>query len=103
MIELKASRAKICRRVRDQESRSKNREELNGERLLKLETMVYAQHEKLDRLEGLVYRVMHRDRVGTVDDGGLRSTQGLENIEQERSKPPDTLKTQVTTKYHQYV
>ncbi len=25
--------------------------------------MVYAQHEKLDRLEDLVYRVMHRDRV----------------------------------------
>jgi hypothetical protein len=32
--------------------------------LKRLETMVYSQHEKLDRLESLVYRVMHRDRVG---------------------------------------
>lgn len=52
-----------CRRVRDQESRSVKREEGQRERLEKLETMVYSQHKKLDRLEDLVYRVMHRDRV----------------------------------------
>jgi hypothetical protein len=51
------------RRVRDQEARSRKREERQRERLDRLETMVYAQHEKLDRLEDLVYRVMHRDRV----------------------------------------
>jgi hypothetical protein len=51
------------RRVRDQEARSRKREERQRDRLERLEKMVYAQHEKLDRLEDLVYRVMHRDRV----------------------------------------
>jgi hypothetical protein len=50
--------------VRDQEARSRKREEAHRERLDKLEGMVYSQHEKLDHLEDLVYRVMHRDRVG---------------------------------------
>jgi hypothetical protein len=49
--------------VRDQESRSRKREERQRERMDRLEDLVYAQHEKLDRLEDLVYRVMHRDRV----------------------------------------
>ena len=30
----------------------------------RLENLVYVQHEKLDQLEDLVYRLMHRDRVG---------------------------------------
>jgi hypothetical protein len=51
--------------VRDQESRSRKREERQRERMDRLENLVYAQHEKLDRLEDLVYRVMHRDRVGS--------------------------------------
>lgn len=50
------------RRVRNQDFKTKEREELNREKLKRLETMVYAQHEKLDRLENLVYRVMHRDQ-----------------------------------------
>jgi hypothetical protein len=51
------------RRVRDQEAKSRRREERQRDRLERLEKMVHAQHEKLDRLEDLVYRVMHRDRV----------------------------------------
>ena len=52
------------RRVREQELKSKVREERQRGRLDRLEKLVEAQHEKLDRLEDLVYRVMHRDRVG---------------------------------------
>lgn len=35
----------------------------------KLESMAYAQHDKLDKLEDLVYRLMHRNRVRTEDSG----------------------------------
>ena len=49
--------------MRDQEAKSRKREERQRDRLERLEKLVYAQHEKLDRLEDLVYRVMHRDRV----------------------------------------
>ena len=49
----------------DQESGEKRREDSQKERYEKLESMVYAQHEKLDRLENLVYRVMHRDRLAS--------------------------------------
>jgi hypothetical protein len=51
------------RRVRDQESRARKREERDMERMERLETMVNAQTEKLDKLEDLVYRIMHRSRV----------------------------------------
>lgn len=51
------------RKVREQEMRSKRRDEKQKERLDKLEKMVVAQNEKLDHLQDLVYRVMHRDRV----------------------------------------
>jgi hypothetical protein len=54
--------------VRDQEAKSRKREENQMVRLERLEKMVYAQHEKLDRLEDLVYRVMHRDRVSTGNE-----------------------------------
>jgi hypothetical protein len=60
--------ANESRRVRDQESRSREREERQRDRLERLEKMVYAQHEKLDRLEDLVYRVMHRDRVNLSEN-----------------------------------
>lgn len=63
-----AQMSMISSKVRDQEARSRKREELHRERLERLETMVYSQHEKLDRLEDLVYRVMHRDRVGLEVD-----------------------------------
>ncbi|KAM3066630.1 hypothetical protein ACMFMG_002342 [Clarireedia jacksonii] len=52
-------------RVRDQESRAKEQEDVNRERLDRLERMVYSQHEKLDRLESLVYRLMHRTRLAS--------------------------------------
>jgi hypothetical protein len=55
----------VNRRVRDQEAKSREREERQRDRLERLEKLVYAQHEKLDRLEDLVYRVMHRDRVSS--------------------------------------
>jgi hypothetical protein len=56
------------RRVRDQEMKSRKREEGQKDRLERLEKMVLSQHEKLDKLEDLVYRVMHRDRVGVEDE-----------------------------------
>jgi hypothetical protein len=56
------------RRVRDQELKSRKREEGQRERLERLEKLVFAQHEKLDKLEDLVYRVMHRDRVGSEEE-----------------------------------
>jgi hypothetical protein len=49
--------------VRDQEIKSRRREEGQRERMGRLEKMVLSQNEKLDKLEDLVYRVMHRDRV----------------------------------------
>ena len=58
----------VGRRVRDQEAKSRKREERQRDRLERLEKMVYVQHEKLDRLEDLVYRVMHRDRVETGNE-----------------------------------
>lgn len=56
------------RRVKDQEGRSRKREEAQRERLDRLENMVYMQHEKLDRLEDMVYRVMRRDRLNADKD-----------------------------------
>ncbi|RDW88667.1 hypothetical protein BP6252_00699 [Coleophoma cylindrospora] len=53
----------VSSRVRDQEARQKKREESHRERLERLESTVNAQNEKLDRLEGLVYRTMHRSRI----------------------------------------
>lgn len=64
--------ANLKSRVRDQESRETKREERHRERLEKLEAVVNSQHEKLDRLEDLVYRVMHRSRI-TFNDGDLTS------------------------------
>jgi uncharacterized membrane protein YgaE (UPF0421/DUF939 family) len=74
---------RVPRSVRDQEARSRKREERQRERMDRLENLVYAQHEKLDRLEDLVYRVMHRDRVArefqedeaTVTSSGYDKTQ----------------------------
>ncbi|ESZ90457.1 hypothetical protein SBOR_9151 [Sclerotinia borealis F-4128] len=50
-------------RVRDQESRAKERDILDHERIDRLESTVHSQHEKLDRLESLIYRLMRRDRI----------------------------------------
>lgn len=63
-----AQMSMISSRVREQESRSRKREERQNERLDRLEGMVVRQHEKLDKLETLVYRMMHRDRVGFSAD-----------------------------------
>ncbi len=67
--------------MRDQEAKSRRREERQRDRLERLEKMVYAQHEKLDRLEDLVYRVMHRDRVRVDKDLDLAG---------DEQKPPPT-------------
>jgi hypothetical protein len=75
------SRANVRRRVRDQESQAKKREKLHEERFERLETMVSTQHEKLDRLEDLVYRVMHRDRVGHDGNNRQKSAGLPENID----------------------
>ena len=71
------------RRVRDQESQSRNREERYKERIDKLEKMVYSQHEKLDRLEDLVYGFMHRGRVGEEPHRGTQRTGNTTNPNQE--------------------
>jgi len=76
------------RRIRDQESRARKREERDRERMERLEGLVYTQHEKLDKLEDLVYRVMHRSRVDgeSLKDeedyqGPTRRGTELENLE----------------------
>ena len=56
------------RRVREQEAKSNTRDEQYRDRLRKVETMVSSQHEKLDRLETLMYRIMHQDRVGVRNE-----------------------------------
>ena len=80
--------------MRDQETKSRKREEGQRERLERLEEMVFAQHKKLDKLEDLVYRVMHRDRVGL--EGGAIEKRESPEYEGERSPghndltlPPD--------------
>lgn len=70
--------------MRDQEAKSRKREERQRDRLERLEKMVYAQHEKLDRLEDLVYRVMHRDRVSVTKD-----------MDSEQKLPPRRSETEV--------
>ncbi|TVY49068.1 hypothetical protein LOCC1_G001363 [Lachnellula occidentalis] len=49
--------------VRDQEFRARKREESERERMESLETAVHAQNEKLDKLEDLICRIMHRSQV----------------------------------------
>ncbi|TVY17648.1 hypothetical protein LARI1_G003517 [Lachnellula arida] len=58
-----AQMSMISSRVRDQESRAKKREESEREQMESLKTTVQAQNEKLDKLEDLIYRVMHQSRV----------------------------------------
>ena len=70
--------------MRDQETKSRRREEGQGERLERLEKMVFAQHEKLDKLEDLVYRVMHRDRVG-LEGGVIEKREETPKHEEEHS------------------
>jgi hypothetical protein len=82
--------------------RSRKREELHKERLHRFETMVYSQHEKLDRLESLVYRVMHRDRVGYDQQSesykeGIVSDEG-NDTDQESHAPDVTQKPGVTAR-----
>jgi hypothetical protein len=76
---------RVPRSVRDQEARSRKREERQRERMDRLENLVYAQHEKLDRLEDLVYRVMHRDRVAREfqEDEATVTGSGYDNTQKE--------------------
>jgi hypothetical protein len=83
------------RRVREQDTKSRKWQELHTERLEKLEKMVFAQHEKLDNLESLMYRFMHRNRVGLED--GLESANDSPDHQDEthsdlgRQPPPSEL------------
>lgn len=70
--------------MRDQETRSRKREEQHRERLERLEKMVFAQHEKLDTLETLVYRIMHRDAVEVGEDSGRRESPKYEEYSSDR-------------------
>ncbi|KAE8444943.1 hypothetical protein EG329_014070 [Mollisiaceae sp. DMI_Dod_QoI] len=64
----------VSSRIKDQDVSNRKRDERQRERMKKLESMAYAQHEKLDKLEDLVYRLMHRNRVRTEDSGYQDST-----------------------------
>ncbi|KAL3423231.1 hypothetical protein PVAG01_04978 [Phlyctema vagabunda] len=72
----------VSTRVKDQESRQQKREDIQKERLDKLETIVNSQHEKLDRLEALVYRVMHRTRIekGHADTMDISDSRHVTNL-----------------------
>jgi hypothetical protein len=50
--------------VREQETRARKGEEASRERMDRLEVVVGELGGKLERLEDMVWRVMHRDRVG---------------------------------------
>lgn len=64
----------ILKKTSKEHTKNRKREERQRERMGKLEKLASAQHEKLDKLEGLVYRLMHRNRVrvGTEDSGFQR-------------------------------
>ena len=70
--------------------KSRVREERQRGRLERLEKLVFAQHEKLDRLEDLVYRVMHRDRVGHAGEEQISSPRRSET-EATLSNPGDEM------------
>jgi len=95
------SRADVSRRVRDQESRARKREEGDRERLDRLEALVNAQHEKLDRLEDVVYRVIHRDRVGHAQSPKYEETRNttMQHTENEPS-PMNGGKQDISTKQY---
>ncbi|CZR68308.1 uncharacterized protein PAC_18207 [Phialocephala subalpina] len=61
----------VSSRVKEEHSKNRKREERQRERMERLEKLASAQHEKLDKLEDLVYRLMHRNRVrvDTSDSG----------------------------------
>lgn len=84
----------MLRRVRDQESRAKKQEDVNRERLDRLERMVYSQHEKLDRLESLVYRLMHRTRLTSETDPQSKDDEvnkyDIYTVGERRRSLPDT-------------
>ena len=61
--------------------RSRKWQVLHSDRVEKLEKMVFAQHEKLDKLESLMYRVMHRDRMDLQD--GPERMEGCPRFEDE--------------------
>jgi len=90
-----AQMSMINSRVRDQETKSRKREERHRERLERLETMVHSQHEKLDRLEDLVYRVMHRDRVRVNKATETSNYYQLSPNDDQRS-PPTRSETEIT-------
>ncbi|TVY78458.1 hypothetical protein LSUE1_G001712 [Lachnellula suecica] len=108
-----AQMSMISSRVRDQESRARKREERDRERMERLEKMADAQHEKLDRLENLVYRIMHRSRVNfdgnseSPDCEDRKSTQQAtvvpesdESAELESPLPPTERKPSVAATFY---
>ncbi len=58
-------------KVREHEVRARKREEGMKEKIRVLEEVVREQGRHLERVEGLVYRVMHRDRLGRERRGSL--------------------------------
>lgn len=97
------------RRVRDQERRQKKREEKHRESLEKLKATVSSQSEKLDRLEGLVYRIMYRSRFeGTVaaehlederDYGSLDESDALTSITESPQTSPQLVKPRMAVRH----
>ena len=74
------------RRVREQEAKAGKREEADRERLQRLETIVYSQNEKLDRLEDLVCAVVE----GKVNDEGTTSRRLSSDYDHENYKTAST-------------
>ena len=52
-----------CRRIRDLESRTKWQENKTEESLTRMEGLLSEQRSEMHRLEDMVHRVMHRNRV----------------------------------------
>lgn len=75
--------------MRDQELKSREGEEGQRERLGKLENMVLAQNAKLDKLEDLVYRVMHHDRVGVEEEEVKRDERPNNGTPGQNDIPPE--------------
>ncbi|KAL8371152.1 hypothetical protein RB595_001141 [Gaeumannomyces hyphopodioides] len=63
----------VASRIRELESRTNWREVKTTENFKKLEDMITSQQGEIRRLEDLVYRIMHRRRVGGVDQAPMDS------------------------------
>lgn len=62
--------------MRNQEAQARKREDRDRERMERLEMLVSSQHEKLDRLEGLVYSRLHHSSLNFDKDSASPEYEG---------------------------